>query len=94
MLEAAQVQAMAKLARIELDATEVPAMAAQLSRILALIEQMNAVDTSGVEPLAHPLEPAARRRPDVVTETDRHAAFQATAPSAQDGYYLVPRVIE
>jgi len=94
MLEAVQVQALARLARIQLDATEVPALAHQLSHILTLIEQMKAVDTRGVEPLAHPLEPAARRRDDIVTETDRRAVHQATAPSTQDGYYLVPRVIE
>lgn len=94
MIEAAQVQAVARLARIQLDASEVPAMAAQLSRILTLIEDMNRIDTTGIEPLAHPLEPAARRRDDVVTEPDHRADYQATAPAAQDGYYLVPRVIE
>jgi aspartyl-tRNA(Asn)/glutamyl-tRNA(Gln) amidotransferase subunit C len=94
MLEEAQVQAIARLARIQLKTCEVPAMASQLSRILTLIEEMNRIDTSGVEPLAHPLEPTARRREDIVTESDRRAVYQATAPAAQDGYYLVPRVIE
>jgi aspartyl-tRNA(Asn)/glutamyl-tRNA(Gln) amidotransferase subunit C len=94
MLEAAQVQAMARLARIHLEAAEVPAMADQLARILTLIEQMNSIDTTGVEPLAHPLEPTPRRRTDVVTEVDQRSTFQANAPEAQDGYYLVPRVIE
>jgi aspartyl-tRNA(Asn)/glutamyl-tRNA(Gln) amidotransferase subunit C len=94
MLEATQVQALARLARIQLEAPEVPALVAQLTRILALIDEMNAVDTSGIEPLAHPLELVARRRPDEVTENDQRATFQASAPLVQDGLYLVPRVIE
>lgn len=94
MLDDAHVQAVAKLARIALEAHEVPALATQLSRILSLVDAMNAVDTQGVEPLAHPLEPAARRRPDEVTETDRRDEFQALAAEARDGYYLVPRVVE
>ena len=94
MLEEVQVQALARLARIQLEAPEVPALVAQLARILTLIDEMNAVDTSGVEPLAHPLELVARRRPDQVTEIDQRAVFQATAPQVQDGHYLVPRVLE
>ncbi len=94
MLEAAQVQAMARLARIQLEDSEIPPLVGQLARILTLIEQMNAIDTTGVEPLAHPLELAARRRVDTVTESDQRAAFLAEAPQAQDGHYLVPRVIE
>ena len=94
MLEAAQVQALARLARIHLEASEVPSMVDQLARILTLIEQMSAIDTTGVEPLAHPLELAARRRLDKVSESDQRAAFQANAPQVQDGHYLVPRVIE
>jgi len=94
MLEVDEVQAVARLARIALDPAEIPAMAAQLSRILTLVDAMNQVDTDGIEPLAHPLEPAARRRADVVTEADHRADFQAVAPATENGYYLVPRVVE
>ncbi len=94
MLEAAQVQALARLARIQLEASEVPALVAQLTRILILVDEMNAVDTVGLEPLAHPLELVARRRADQVSEMDQRAIFQTSAPQVQDGYYLVPRVIE
>jgi aspartyl-tRNA(Asn)/glutamyl-tRNA(Gln) amidotransferase subunit C len=94
MLDEAQVQTLARLARIRVEATEVPALAKQLSRILELIEQMQAVATHDVEPLAHPLELAARRRADAVTEVDQRDAMQAIAPATADGYYLVPRVID
>jgi aspartyl-tRNA(Asn)/glutamyl-tRNA(Gln) amidotransferase subunit C len=94
MLDEAQVRTVARLARIQIDDSELPGLALQLSRILELVAQMNAVDTTNVEPLAHPLELTARRRPDLVTECDRRAATQVSAPQVLDGYYLVPRVIE
>lgn len=94
MLEEAQVQTLARLARIAVEPAELSVLAAQLSRILSLVEAMEAVDTQGVEPLAHPLEPTPRRRPDSVTETDQRAQFAAVAPAMAEGYYLVPRVIE
>jgi aspartyl-tRNA(Asn)/glutamyl-tRNA(Gln) amidotransferase subunit C len=55
---------------------------------------MNAVDTKGVEPMAHPLHMAQRLRPDAVTEPNRREDFQAGAPATEDGLYLVPKVIE
>ena len=55
---------------------------------------MQAIDTSGIEPMSHPQESAARLREDVVTEADQRAAFQAIAPQAEGGLYLVPKVIE
>jgi aspartyl-tRNA(Asn)/glutamyl-tRNA(Gln) amidotransferase subunit C len=94
MLDEAEVKAIARLARIQINDSEIPVLAVQLSRILELVAQMNAVDTTSVEPLAHPLELVARRRPDVVTETDKREAMQASAPAVHQGYYLVPRVIE
>ncbi|WP_134604273.1 Asp-tRNA(Asn)/Glu-tRNA(Gln) amidotransferase subunit GatC, partial [Pseudomonas aeruginosa] len=65
-----------------------------LNNILGLIDQMQAVDTSGVEPLAHPLEATQRLRPDAVTETDHRDAYQTIAPAVEEGLYLVPKVIE
>ncbi|MSR14856.1 MAG: Asp-tRNA(Asn)/Glu-tRNA(Gln) amidotransferase subunit GatC [Gammaproteobacteria bacterium] len=94
MLDEAEVQVIARLARIGINDDESPTLTLQLSRILALVAEMNKVDTERVEPLAHPLELVARRRPDVVTETDQRATMQQTAPATHDGYYLVPRVIE
>lgn len=55
---------------------------------------MQAVDTQGVLPMAHPQEASLRLRPDAVTETDRRAAYQAVAPAVEKGLYLVPKVIE
>lgn len=94
MLEEAQVRSVARLARIQIEESEIPAVAAQLSRILEFVAQMSSVDTTGVEPLAHPLELTARRRADQVTEGDQRVTLQGSAPAVEGGYYLVPRVIE
>ncbi len=92
------VTRLAKLARIALTPEEVDATTEQLGRIFALIETMQAVDTTGIEPLTTPLAALGafplRLRDDVVTDDDRRAAFQQPAPSVEDGLYLVPKVIE
>ena len=89
-----QVGHIARLARIALSDTELDATRAKLNGIFELIEQMQAVDTTGVEPMSHPQELATRLRPDIVTETDRRDAFQKVAPQTEAGLYLVPKVIE
>ncbi|ENO76657.1 Asp-tRNA(Asn)/Glu-tRNA(Gln) amidotransferase subunit GatC [Thauera sp. 63] len=89
-----QVGHIARLARIALSDAEVDATRAKLNGIFDLIEQMQAVDTTGVEPMSHPQELATRLREDVVTETDRREAFQKVAPQTEAGLYLVPKVIE
>ena len=89
-----EVRHIAKLARLELAPGELDATQAKLNGIFSLIEEMQAVDTDGVEPMSHPQELAQRLRPDAVTETDRRAAFQAVAPQTEAGLYLVPKVIE
>ena len=89
-----QVGHIARLARIAVSATELEATRDKLNGIFGLIEQMQAVDTAGVEPMSHPQELATRLRPDIVTETDRRAAFQRVAPQTEAGLYLVPKVIE
>ncbi len=89
-----EVRHIAKLARLELAAGELEATQAKLNGIFSLIEEMQAVDTDGVEPMSHPQELAQRLREDRVTETDRSAAFQAVAPQTEAGLYLVPKVIE
>ena len=89
-----QVGHIARLARIALSDTELDATRAKLNGIFELIEQMQAVDTAGVEPMSHPQELATRLRPDLVTEPDRRDAFQKVAPQTEAGLYLVPKVIE
>ena len=89
-----QVGHIARLARIALSDTELDATRAKLNGIFELIEQMQAVDTAGVEPMAHAQDLAQRLREDAVTESDRRAAFQAVAPETEAGLYLVPKVIE
>ena len=83
-----------RLAELALEQAELDAVRGDLERIITMVDEMRSVDTDGVEPLAHPLGSAARLRPDEVTETVDRALFQALAPAAQDGLYLVPRVIE
>ena len=89
-----QVGHIARLARIAVSASELEATRDKLNGIFGLIEQMQAVDTAGVEPMSHPQELATRLRPDLVTETDRRDAFQRVAPQTEAGLYLVPKVIE
>jgi len=93
-LTEADVKRMAHLARIEIEQQEVAPMLAQLSNIMGLVEQMQAVDTAGVAPMAHAQDLSLRLREDRVTETDQHEAFQAVAPEVEAGLYLVPKVME
>jgi len=88
------VKRIARLARIETSDAEAQATQAQLNSIFGLIATMQAVDTTGISPMAHAQEVYQRLREDAVTETDRHAAFQAIAPAVENGLYLVPKVIE
>lgn len=84
----------AHLARLQIDETRVGEYATEMSKVLALAETMNDIDTSHVEPMAHPTHAVQRLRDDVVTEVDQREAFQRCAPAVEDGYYLVPQVIE
>ena len=91
------VNRIAQLARLELQGSEPAAMLAQLNGFFRIVEQMSAVDTSGVEPLYTPLSAVQsvtlRLRDDVVTEGDERAANQRSAPAVEDGLFLVPQVI-
>ncbi|NMG53607.1 Asp-tRNA(Asn)/Glu-tRNA(Gln) amidotransferase subunit GatC [Aromatoleum aromaticum] len=93
-LSTEQVRRIATLARIELSDADAEATRGKLNGIFGLIEQMQAVDTTGVEPMSHPQDVAQRLRPDVATESDRREAFQRIAPQTEAGLYLVPKVIE
>ncbi|MDP1742812.1 MAG: Asp-tRNA(Asn)/Glu-tRNA(Gln) amidotransferase subunit GatC [Polaromonas sp.] len=92
------IERVANLARLELRADETEHTLSQLNGFFALVEQMNAVNTEGVEPLAHPAavlgQVALRLRDDIVSETDQREASQVSAPAVERGLFLVPRVIE
>ncbi len=84
----------ARLARIAVDDVEADAALEQLVRIFGMIEEMQAVDVSGVEPMAHAQDVMLRLRDDRVTEADQHELFQSQAPRVERSLYLVPKVIE
>jgi len=88
------VKQIAHLARLQIDEKGIPGYARDLSKILALVEQMNSVDTRGVQPMAHPQDISQRLRTDEITEIDQRERFQRIAPHTEAGLYLVPRVIE
>ena len=102
-LEISDIKRIAHLARIEISEQEAEQTLTKLTGILGLIEQMQAVDTTGITPMSHSQDVVQRLRNDVVTKTNMREAFQANAPqlgngSAQQaiasGLYLVPQVIE
>ncbi len=88
------VRRVARLSRLALTADELPRLQEDLSRILDLAAQLQAIDTRDVLPLAHPGSDQAPLRADLVSEQDHREAFQAVAPQVERGLYLVPRVIE
>ncbi len=93
-----QIARLARLARIAVSETEAEGVRERLNRVLALIDELQAVDTTGIAPMSHALDlhlPAGQRlRADEVTEPDRHAEYQAVAPAVERDLYLVPKVIE
>jgi aspartyl-tRNA(Asn)/glutamyl-tRNA(Gln) amidotransferase subunit C len=88
------VRRLARLARIAIEPAEETAVLERLNRVLGLIEEMRAVDTTGIEPMAHAVDTVQRLRPDDVREKDQRALYQSVAPAIEDGLYLVPKVIE
>jgi len=93
-IEVDEVKKIAKLACLNVDEVKAQAYATNLSNILDLVAQMDAVDTTGVTPMSHPFDAVQRLREDVVTDFNRRQDFQAIAPKVEDGLYLVPKVIE
>ena len=93
-IERQQVEQLAHLARIALDESTLSRTTRSLADVLALIDQLQAVDTTGIEPMAHPLDAVKRLRADIVTEPDQRDVLQAIAPAVQDGLFLVPKVVE
>ena len=88
------VEKLCLLARLQITPEEMADVEAKLSDIVALVNQLQAADTTGVEPMAHPLDRAQRLREDEVTEHDEHVHYQRNAPLVERDLYLVPRVIE
>ena len=93
-LEHADVQRAAHLARLGLNDDEAAGYVDDLGRILEMVDMLQALDTGGVAPLAHPLDATQRLRADEVTESDQRDEFQRCAPAVENGLYLVPRVVE
>lgn len=85
---------LSRLAQLALNDAEHRAVRADLERIITMVDQMQAMDTEGIAPLAHPLDADQRLRPDEVTEEVDRERYQLGAPAVQDGLYLVPRVVE
>ena len=88
------IASLAHLARVGIDSDALAPLASDLSSVLELVEKLQAIDTTGVEPMAHPADASLWLRDDVVTEINQRDILQAPSPSTQDGYFLVPRVIE
>jgi aspartyl-tRNA(Asn)/glutamyl-tRNA(Gln) amidotransferase subunit C len=84
----------AKLARIRVEESDLPPLAEKLSGILGLMEQLNEVDVSGVEPMTSVTPQRLKRRADVVNDGDQQSAVLANAPDAREGFFAVPKVVE
>ena len=97
-LSSTDISRIANLARLELSPPESERMLTQLNNFFDIVQKMRAVDTSGIEPLAHPYatvrDIALRLRDDVVSEPNQREANQRSAPAVENGLFLVPKVIE
>ena len=93
-VEQADIEKIAHLARVRIEVSEIPEVASRLNDILAMIDQMQAVNTDPIKPMANPHDANQRLRKDVVTESNQRDAFQQMAPATEDGLFLVPKVIE
>lgn len=94
-LERDELLALARLARLAVSDVDVRSVTADVSRIVDFVEQLQRVDTGGVEPMAHPLGDLTQRlREDEVAHENRRERYQDDAPAAEDGFYVVPKVIE
>lgn len=93
-LDKDQVRHIAMLARLKLTDDEYAESVEKLSKIVDFVDQLSQADTSGVVPMAHPLDAVQRLRPDVVTETNERDRYQQNAAAVAGGLYLVPKVIE
>jgi len=88
------INQIAHLARLKIDEQDIPKLSGDLANILSLVDQLQAVNTDGIIPMAHPMDAVQILRKDVVTEIDNREKYQKIAPNTEDGLYLVPKVIE
>ncbi len=93
-LDSNDILRLCELARLAIDQSEIADVSSKLTDIVELVDQLQAVDTSEVIAMAHPLDEPQRLRDDEVTESDDHERYQANAPSVERDLYLVPKVIE
>ena len=93
-IDKTDVEKIAHLARLAIDEQAIPCYAKDLTNIFNLVEQLTAVNTADITPMAHPLDANQRLRPDEVTEVNQRELFQTIAPKTEAGIYLVPQVIE
>ena len=93
-IEQDDIEKIAELARIRIDQGQIGQVTQRITEILRMVDQLQAVDTSEVQPMANPLDATQILRPDEVSESNRREAFQAIAPAVEDGLYLVPKVID
>src|SRR5690606_41420605 len=93
-IQRSDIEKLAELARIQISEVNITATLTSLGNVLQLVDQLQAADTTGIAPMAHPLDAVQRLRPDTVTAPNRRDAFQAIAPATENGLYLVPQAIE
>ena len=89
-----EIEKLANLARLKISKETIGETAKSITDVLALVDQLTAVNTENTPPMAHPLDAVQRLREDEISETDQREAFQAIAPATENGLYLVPKVID
>jgi len=93
-IERQEIEKLATLSRIAINESTIAEVSQQLGSVLDLVDQLQAVNTEGIEAMSHPMQATQRLREDEVTELNQRDALQATAPETEDGLFLVPKVIE
>ena len=93
-IEQDEIEKIAELARIRIADSQIGEVTQRITEILGMVDQLQAADTAGIEPMANPLGAVQRLRTDEVTEVNRREEFQAIAPAVENGLFLVPKVIE
>ena len=93
-VDQATVRRIARLARIRIDEADVPQMQDELNAILSFVEQLNELDVDGIEPMTSVTPMKMKMRPDVVTDGGDAASVLANAPMSEDGFFVVPKVVE
>ena len=93
-MDRSDIEKLAQLARLEIRPEAIDEVVSRIANVLALVDQLQALNTDAVEPMAHPLDAVQRLRADEVSEPDQRDRFLAIAPATENGLYLVPKVID